>query len=369
MPSEGGGQRPDPRALQLASLLQERTRPHSVYLFGSRARGDWQEQSDIDLMILSSQRLDSDAIYSLARDLQKRADQVYAGEQVPLQILNLSDSEFAWGRTSPHHLAGNVQREGLKPTGEHMPRVKQDNPWPASQERLRTVYREMCAALTMHGSRDALYTLFHVQQALENALKGFLSACRAESWRKTHDLASLAQEAAPHIPEVVFPDQSQLKHLTEVRVEGPCSPSMELKIGPAEALARAQTVCSQLAARTLALCGKTPVDAGYRQLHADLPEGTPLLPLDLTRPLGGLEDVAPGIFDVQERLQATRRASLAEGREEGREEGRRESLLSLALDMTGGDTAAVAALRSELESANPKDWPSASDIVRRFRDA
>ncbi len=46
--------------------MYEAVRPESVILFGSRARGDYREDSDIDLMVICEERLSKDA-YMKAR--------------------------------------------------------------------------------------------------------------------------------------------------------------------------------------------------------------------------------------------------------------------------------------------------------------
>ena len=45
---------------QLHELLSEEHRPHpeQIYLFGSRARGDWDGLSDIDLLVVGASKCD-----------------------------------------------------------------------------------------------------------------------------------------------------------------------------------------------------------------------------------------------------------------------------------------------------------------------
>ena len=45
---------PGPRAIAVAKAVLERENPDFAILFGSRARGDWTEDSDIDLMLVTS---------------------------------------------------------------------------------------------------------------------------------------------------------------------------------------------------------------------------------------------------------------------------------------------------------------------------
>ena len=50
--STHAGVGPDARALHVARALRDATDVECVILFGSRARGDWTDRSDIDLMII-----------------------------------------------------------------------------------------------------------------------------------------------------------------------------------------------------------------------------------------------------------------------------------------------------------------------------
>ena len=47
--------------MAVARAVHDAVRPESVILFGSRARGDYREDSDIDLMLICEERLSKDA--------------------------------------------------------------------------------------------------------------------------------------------------------------------------------------------------------------------------------------------------------------------------------------------------------------------
>ena len=46
---------PDATGLAAAQAAQDAARPAVVILFGSRARGDWREHSDIDLLVITEE--------------------------------------------------------------------------------------------------------------------------------------------------------------------------------------------------------------------------------------------------------------------------------------------------------------------------
>ena len=73
---EHGRGRPDPRALALAGELQDRLPDAQVLLFGSRAMGNWQAGSDIDLAVIGSNRDTAEA--ALAQSAAFCAE-LYAG--------------------------------------------------------------------------------------------------------------------------------------------------------------------------------------------------------------------------------------------------------------------------------------------------
>lgn len=77
----------DRRAIQAAAyLLRERFPVEQVVLFGSRARGDHSEESDIDLLVLTSRRLTRDekcCIVDVLYPLQLQEDVVFSTLELP----------------------------------------------------------------------------------------------------------------------------------------------------------------------------------------------------------------------------------------------------------------------------------------------
>jgi len=83
--------------------------PEQVYLFGSRARGDAREDSDVDLLVVEREPFGED------RSRFEETNRVYkalASFQVPLDVLLYSAEEMAkWGG-SRYHIVGRCRREG-----------------------------------------------------------------------------------------------------------------------------------------------------------------------------------------------------------------------------------------------------------------
>ena len=53
----------DPSALDIARAMVAIISPDDAFLFGSRARGDWTNQSDIDVLTIAEQHRDTRAKY------------------------------------------------------------------------------------------------------------------------------------------------------------------------------------------------------------------------------------------------------------------------------------------------------------------
>ena len=116
---------PDPRALAMASALQRHLPETRVLLFGSRATGSWQPGSDIDLAVIGVEENTAPAI---RKQVKPHSKAVYGNAAPYVQVFTFTTAEFVRCRTALPHIAGQVQRYGLTPAGEHLPPMPQDNP-------------------------------------------------------------------------------------------------------------------------------------------------------------------------------------------------------------------------------------------------
>lgn len=83
-------------------------RPVSIYLFGSRARGDHRPDSDFDLLVVTDQA-DGDAGYDY--------DRVYApvlGTGVGCDVVPCREDDFARESSSPTGLVRDVLENGMR---------------------------------------------------------------------------------------------------------------------------------------------------------------------------------------------------------------------------------------------------------------
>lgn len=94
----------------ITEVLVREVKPAKIILFGSQARGDAHEHSDLDLMIIEDS-------LSTSGDLSKwkQMSAIYhmlSGFPVPKDILLYNFQEFEKWRVSINHVIGRASREG-----------------------------------------------------------------------------------------------------------------------------------------------------------------------------------------------------------------------------------------------------------------
>ncbi len=192
---------PDVRALHVARALCDAFDVECVILFGSRARGDWTDRSDIDLMIiepeLSGLKRRMGEIQQTAGELARLAYQ----DNVGIDFVYLSRAEYE--RKSRHtlnHVARFARREGIA-----MPRdpdrfirddgmsYEVDSSDEPDERALRIAHANMYYR-AMHGMMDLgitdRVTAYNAHQTLEHAMKALISA-QGYEYLHVHELDRL----------------------------------------------------------------------------------------------------------------------------------------------------------------------------------
>ena len=103
--------RPDEKAHAVACAVEAAIRPARVILFGSRARGDFDAASDIDLLVINGLiPLNKQFVYTVA---YRKAKQAY-GQSVEVDLVHMSEADFYYGRCERNRIAGQavVKRGG-----------------------------------------------------------------------------------------------------------------------------------------------------------------------------------------------------------------------------------------------------------------
>ena len=213
-------QPPDPRACVVARAVEATVHPDRVILFGSRARGDFRPDSDIDLLIVTGPGpLDRRTYQRTSAAAHRTVEEVY-GEPMGVDLVHLSEDAFHDGRRARNHVAGQAVRDGFDANGD---KVSYDNPtptnWPDIRQRIANAERELRVLnILIEGNADQEAIGFHAQQAIENALKGWISALDAD-YRNTHDLGKLIAIVRRHPQEEDTSASEQLTWLTSYAVE------------------------------------------------------------------------------------------------------------------------------------------------------
>ena len=207
---------PDPKACAVARAVGDAVHPGRVILFGSRARGDFSPDSDVDLLVITdSDPLDNGSYRRASSIAHGKAAELYGGS-IGVDLVEMSVVNFHYGRRARNHVAGQAVRDGFDTNGD---KVNYDNPapsnWPDIEQRIANAQRCLgdLEVLTEdpRSSQEAIG--FHAQQALENALKGWISALDAD-YVNTHDLADLAAIVRQHSAENDTPAGERLTWLT-----------------------------------------------------------------------------------------------------------------------------------------------------------
>ena len=211
---------PDPNASAVARAVGEAVHPDRVILFGSRARGDFGPESDVDLLVITdSATLDNGSYQRASSIAHGKAAELYDGS-IGVDLVEMSVVDFQYGRRARNHVAGQAVRDGFDSNGD---KVNYNNPepsnWPDVKQRIANARRCLSdlEVLTenLRSSQEAIG--FHAQQALENALKGWISALDAD-YGNTHDLADLAAIVRQHSAENGTPACERLAWLTRYAV-------------------------------------------------------------------------------------------------------------------------------------------------------
>ena len=210
----------DPKAVAVARAVYEAVRPESVILFGSRARGDYRPDSDIDLLIISD--VLSRDVRMKAQDAAMEAAQHIYGDYFGADLVWMPREKYMECRVGINHLAAQAARDGVDMNGEkeeYEPDSESAFDWADIRQRVINTDRELItldALIAATAPQEAIG--FHAQQALENILKGWISAFGAE-YGNTHDLGNLIGIIRSDSHEYDTLAGEELAWLTEYAVE------------------------------------------------------------------------------------------------------------------------------------------------------
>ena len=190
----------DARALRVARLVQQREQPELTILFGSRARGDYNElESDIDLMLVKASEPTPDHASAARWAAERDTSNIY-GRDVPVELIWRTLEEFRYNRRYLNSIETQAVKHGVvmprnpgqtDPAGYEDDKTGYEFDWSIYDERLRHAAQHLDAfVLLSENNGSDLVIGQQAQNALEHGMKALLEAHRAP-YRRTHDIGEL----------------------------------------------------------------------------------------------------------------------------------------------------------------------------------
>ncbi len=240
----------DDRARQVALAVQKATGINRILLFGSRARGDYDAESDIDLLVVHPEDPD---VENLCAQIAQEAVQGLYQNDISTDLILISPALFAKAQFGLNHVAAQAVKDGVTPMGEPY-RPKSGEEPPRYRFRIEAMERSFHASghfanlqrYMRPGESDyfgsqAQFSMFvgkDAQGALEHALKALI-ASSGQKYERIHDLVKLAQQAKQAIPDFQGLE-SPLSHLSAFAGAGVYrTPSLAQDVGELFAMAQA----------------------------------------------------------------------------------------------------------------------------------
>ena len=215
---------PDAHACRVARAVQQVEGVEQVILFGSRARGDYGVDSDIDLLVVHAPDPD---ITAACRHAAERSMRDEYDDCVGVDIVPLAPDHFDFMQHGVNHVAAHAARDGITPMGHrYHPPSPPSEPGPSERHRREAMERTWHARshLTALRGQFQLGPDFyddpmewdirvgdHAQGALEHALKAVIAAC-GRRYDRTHELLDLLQAAQACVPGLTL--RAHLKTLS-----------------------------------------------------------------------------------------------------------------------------------------------------------
>ena len=186
------------RALAVGRAVLRETGAEDVILFGSRARGDYREDSDIDLLLIHSGQKDYE-LRTKVKDSAKATAAALYGSPVGVDLIWFSPQEFDRMRRSHNDVSAIASEEGITTDGQS---AQEKYPCRSdySYEHIKTNKRCYYARAHLRSMRRSIegheidiIVGQQAQQSLEHAMKALISASRRR-YRHLHDLLAIERD-------------------------------------------------------------------------------------------------------------------------------------------------------------------------------
>jgi HEPN domain-containing protein len=202
---------PDPDAMAVTLAVFDQVQPSQAILFGSRARGTHQTDSDIDIAIITSDPVPEDRRLDID-EIAERAAKFLHPDSPGADLSFLTVAELLEGRIKKNTLANSIAKEG-KPIMEGSMAVgdtgfdEEPVNWDDVDARVTSALEAVAGMEVLVDSARSPERLigYAAQQALEHAYKALIAA-HGETYptgaRDGHNLRILIR----HVQEVMGPD-------------------------------------------------------------------------------------------------------------------------------------------------------------------
>ena len=257
---------PDMLACPVAQAVYDTVHPMSVFLFGSRARGDYRPDSDIDLLLITKDVCHAQIYGEACVAAQRQIHAIY-GEDIGLDLVNLTRTDYVKFNRARNHIAYKTRQEGILMAGNPLPREGSDRSidnWPDIEERMLTAYSALDAMLGIVPIPTADRWLgFLGQQAIANNLKAYISALDG-TYDKNHDLSKLiARVIDCEVDRAAgLPSDAWVAWLNNYAVKNRYSGAQEEIQNRREFIGDVRTVIDGIAHRVLEITGRNSFDHG-----------------------------------------------------------------------------------------------------------
>ena len=200
-------------ALSAAQAAQAAVAPDQVILFGSRARGDYRPDSDIDLLVITPQEPSPDRKAALAATVGPTARDAY-GQAIDIQLVWRSQQEFRHNRRYINSVETHAIREGILMPGNpeessfsyDTEETEYEYSWTNYDNRLYHAEQHLdLMQLSAASGRSDLMIGQQAHNALEHAMKALLEAHEqghGVGYGNTHDIGQLLGNIRRLIPEL-----------------------------------------------------------------------------------------------------------------------------------------------------------------------
>ena len=191
----------DPRALRVAQALHERELPQATILFGSRARGDYEEgRSDIDIIQVNP-GVPNQRYKNGATEWAEGIAQVIYGRRVPVQLVWFSYADFQENMRYVNHITTRALLDGVVMSShpenyrsrysDDLHKSEYEYMWEDYEDRLYHAEQHLRVFQILDdlGESDLMIAQ-RAHSALEHAMKAVIAAHGA-TYPSTHNLGHL----------------------------------------------------------------------------------------------------------------------------------------------------------------------------------